>query len=183
MEVSRPYYQIKDSYTLQCVSFVMEDGKGKKHFFSVSSDDEMKLIMISEPGDEMLAELVYKEENGIFFAGYFLKEIHNLTLGKLEKHKKQVYNGTFVRMSRAFCLVSSFHYEEAKIAEVVVRSLFVLKTKEKLAIIETEKMDVIQFLQLSHLGDKMSVELTNLGEISFIKNKSKKMTYCNLKRV
>ena len=62
VRVSRPYYQVKTTYTDQCVSFVICDEKGRNRFFSVSSRDEVKLIMISEIGDDMLLDLRYYKD-------------------------------------------------------------------------------------------------------------------------
>ena len=187
INVSRPYYQVETTYTKQCVSFIICDEKGKNHFFSVSCDDHMKLIMISEAGDELAVKLHYSPECGLLHAGHRLEDVENLTLGlssKLEKVKKQRVNGRLVRMSRAFCLTTAFYHGEHDCLkpEIVVRALFVLNVKGRKIVAETERMEVIQFLQMANKGDALSVEFTFSGEVSYIRNKNLQVTYRDLRK-
>lgn len=185
VSVSRPYYQVETNNVKQCVSFVICDSKGRNRFFSVSNGDDVKLIMISEPGDDLLLGLVYHKDCGMFRAGHFLQSIQNLTLGiteGIQKFGKQRVNGNFIRISRAFCLTTTFFHGGHFCAkpEVIVRAVFVLCIKDKNMVIETTKMEVIQFLQMSHLGDALVVEFSYSGEISYIRNKNLRITYQDL---
>mgnify|MGYP004548596007 CR=1 FL=1 len=185
INVSRPYYQVGTDYTKQCVSFIISDKKGKKHFFSVSYDDHMKLIMISETGDELVVKFCYRAECGLLRAGHNLESVENLTLGVgsgLDKMKKQRISGRLVRLSKAFCLTTTFyHGGHGRVRhEVIVRVLFVLNVEGRKIIAETEKMEVIQFLQMADYGDALTVEFTCTGEVSYVRNKNLKVTYRDL---
>lgn len=187
INVSRPYYQVETTHAKQCVSFVICDTKGKNRFFSVSLENEVKLIMVSEIGDEMLLQLCYRKECGLFYAGYWLQSIENLTLGQTTKFEgvcKQKVNGRLVRISRAFCLTDSFYHGEHCCVkpEVIVRAIFVVEVKGKKLVAETTKMEVIQFLQMSSKGDTLTLEFNYLGDVSYVRNKNLKLTYRDLHR-
>lgn len=182
VRVSRPYYQVKTTYTDQCVSFVICDEKGRNRFFSVSSRDEVKLIMISEIGDDMLLDLRYYKDCGLLRAGHSLRSIENLSLGlteEFEKIGKQRINCSFVRISRAFCLTNTFYDGEHLCAkpEIIVRAIFVVMRKGKKLVAETTKMEVIQFLQMSNIGDALTIEFAYSGEVVYVRNKNLRITY------
>lgn len=185
--MSRPYYQVETTHAKQCVSFVICDEKGRNRFFSVSSGSEVKLIMISEIGDDLLLDLRYYKECGFFYAGHSLHNIENLSLGltkEFEEIHKQHINGRLVRISRAFCLTSSFcHGEHGCVKpEIIVRAIFVIEAKGKKFVAETTKMEVIQFLQMANNGDALTVDFTCHGDISYIRNKELRITYRDLRK-
>ncbi len=187
INVSRPYYQVETTHAKQCVSFVICDAKGRNRFFSVSQENEVKLIMVSEIGDEMLLHLYYSKECGLFHAGHRLQSIENLTLGqtaKFENVGKQRFSGRLVRISRAFCLTDSFYQGEhcCVTPEIIVRAIFVIEAKGKKLVAETTKMEVIQFLQMADKGDALVLEFSYQGNVSYIRNERLRLTYRDLCR-
>ena len=187
IKVSRPYYQVKSTHAKQCVSFVIRDAKGRNRFFSVSQESEVKLIMISEIGDEMLLRLYYSKECSLFHTGHRLQSIENLTIGQtttFERVGKQRFSGRLVRISRAFCLTDSFYHGEHCCVqpEIIVRAVFVIEARGKKLVAETTKMEVIQFLQMADKGDALMLEFGYLGDVSYIRNKRLRLTYRDLHR-
>lgn len=185
--MSRPYYQVETTHAKQCVSFVICDEKGRNRFFSVSSGSEVKLVMISEIGDDLLLDLRYHKDCGLLRAGHFLHTIENLSLGlteEFEKIGKQRINCSFVRISRAFCLTNTFYHGEHFCAkpEIIVRAIFVVMHKGKKLVAETTKMEVIQFLQMSNIGDALTIEFACDGEVSYVRNKNLRITYQDLRK-